>query len=72
MLNMQSDISLVYGTLPVRIPTQFTVAIFDAVFSVFHSGRRESESRLQSALVMTATTAAAALTTTTTTWKQTV
>ena len=41
MLNMQTDIGLVCGTLPVRIPTQFTVAIFDVVFSVFHSGRTE-------------------------------
>jgi len=54
---MQSDISFICGTLPVRIPTQFTVAIFDAVFLVFHSGRRESECRLQPALVMIATTA---------------
>jgi hypothetical protein len=41
MLNVRSDVGLVCGTLPVRIPTQFTVAIFDAVFSVFHSGRTE-------------------------------
>ena len=57
MSNMQSDIGIVCGTLPVRIPTQFAVAIFDAVFSVLHSGRRESENRFQSALVMTGTTA---------------
>lgn len=43
MLNMQSDIGLVCGTIPVRILTQFTVAIFDAipVFSVFYSCRTE-------------------------------